>query len=53
MPPIVIDLVDRIDRPEQLVGGVPAEHRDRAGCDSTSTGLISRPRSASNVEKSM
>ena len=45
------DLVDRIDgRAEQPVGGLPAEHGDRPR-RSTSVGLISRPRSASKVEK--
>ena len=46
-------LVERIDRAEQLVGDVPADDRRPAGCASTSTGLISRPRSTLKVEKSM
>ena len=46
------DLVERIDvGAEQPVGRLPADHRRPAARVSTSVGLISRPRSASKVEK--
>ena len=48
--PILIDLLERIGRPEQLVGNVPPEHGDRPSA-SISAGLISRPCSALKVPK--
>ena len=44
-------LVERIGRAEQLVGDVPPEDAPPGDCASTSAGLMSRPRSASKVEK--
>ena len=46
------DLVERIDvGAEQPIGRLPADARRPAATLSTSVGLISRPRSASKLEK--